>query len=182
MYRQNTHTYIHTNNYRCTDGHQSTSAKCRGLRRLNVMTHKEETLLPYLITSSQPVCSPDGKYLYLASAANDKYTQSAVADSDYKKRQVTTVPAGMYKLELATGQITFIAPMKIDRLTALTAVISSDGKTLYYNEDHAILSIHLDTGVVSVLCGSRDTFGKANGRAEDARCVTCIRIYVCIRA
>ena len=136
--------------------------------------------MPYLIGSSHPVFSPDGKYIYLASAANEVTTFSAIQEAHLKKRETKSVPAGMYRLELATGEIVFLAPMTIERNTASTVVITSDGKTLYFNDNHAVVGMNLADGSMFVLCGSRDSFGKVNGQGEDARCVYVCDAYVCV--
>jgi hypothetical protein len=165
--------------HRCTDGHAAIDAKCRGLRRINVKTHKEDTLMPYLIGSSQPVFSPDGKYIYLASAANEVLTFSQLSGASFKPRETKTVPAGMYRVDIATSEIKLLALLSLERETATSVVITSDGKTLYYNNFHAVYGMHVDTGTVFVLCGNRDTFGKANGRAEDARLVSLYLMFFC---
>jgi hypothetical protein len=136
--------------------------------------------MPYLIGSSQPVFSPDGKYMYLASAANEVLTFSKLSDAYFKPRETKTVPAGMYRVDIATSEIKLLVLLSLERETATSVVISSDGKTLYYNNFHAVYGIHLDTGEGFVLCGKRDTFGKANGKAEDARLVLYFLSSYCI--
>jgi hypothetical protein len=131
-------------------------------------------LFPYFIGSSDPVFSPDGKYLYIASAANDLMTFSAAGDMYKKKRELKKVLDGMYRADIETGKIDFIAPMALDRQTASSVVITNDGKILYFTDKHAVFGMQLETGDIFLLCGSRDTFGKANGRGEDARLVTSI--------
>jgi hypothetical protein len=171
IHQTDPHMCTYTSMRRCSDGHAAIHAKCRGLRRIEIATHREETIMPYLIGSSHPVVSPDGQYMYLASAANDFLTFSAISDAYFKMREVKSVPAGMYRVELATGDIKFIAPMSIELQTASAVIITSDAKTLYYNDDHAVFGMHVETGAAFLLCGSRETFGKANGKGEDARSV-----------
>jgi hypothetical protein len=125
--------------------------------------------MPYLIGSSQPVMSPDGKYIYLASAANERLTFSMLSDAYFKRREVKTVPGGMYRVDIATSEIKLLALLSLQREIATSVVLTSDGKTLYYNNFHSVYGMDVDTGRVFVLCGNKDTFGKANGKGEDAR-------------
>jgi hypothetical protein len=136
---------------------------------VDVKTHKEEFIMPYLIGSSHPVFSPDGKYIYLISAANDILTFSPFWDVSQKKREVKTVPVGMYRVDITTSEIKLITLMTAKISTASTVVITSDGKILYYNDDHAVYGMNLETGAIFLLCGSRDTFGDTNGKGEYAR-------------
>jgi hypothetical protein len=75
----------------------------------------------------------------------------------------------MYKIDIAGGTIKLLTHMDTTLSTGSTAVITSDGQTLYYNDNHAIFGMHLETGSMFLLCGSKDTFGKANGVGENAR-------------